>query len=691
MIDIFEIIQNDNDISDNHIKKILNNDNIDELNINWANYLHKSYQYNFDINKLSDIINKSLKRILTNSSDDKNIVDKINCLNRFYHINSLFEIINELYLSYNNITGLKDYTLITLQNYYINFIIENEYLAKHWFNGIINMSNVEDITICRYYKGINILKYYINDNMINKIIYIYSKYVSEFFIDNFNTSKITLVNIFNKLNKIDNINRILFNNNDNKRKIFIDYVTDNLTILWEKYLDNNIINNDVVKYFNNIKLNNNFIDITKKYIIKWLSNIKSNINISNYCNHNLFIELISIGSLIIYFKSGINKIDEIMIIREIYNDPILLEYIMIGLNQLINKSYNDLLITTNIINSIAIISIYEDTSYILNLYMKYIEKRLDTLIRNNKININIIKYELSILNNFEYCNHFEKIKLYLNNYINSIEHKNIINNCKINYIDINNKKISYNEINLDKINYYVLDKQFYNEYNNIIKEEFYPKNIINNLSIGKTYYDKILKTTKIDWDIENSLINYKIKNMIINSTILYYIILYHINNKDYNINELINTIGNNHILLEKYIKYLININIIIIESNILKINDLNREININYIVNDKIKDIIETKEIINMTDECLRYLRLIYITKMFKTNSTKEFDVNNIIKDLELFINNYISHNSINNNIKNIIKNLIYISNDELINNLNSLEKRDIIEKINDNIFKYVI
>jgi hypothetical protein len=307
MLDIFNIIQNNNDdVSNKHIKEILDNDNINKLNINWANYLHKSYNYKFNINNISNLINSSLKRILINSLDDNSIVDKINCLSRFYHINSLFEILNELNLSYNQTLKIKDYTLYILQNYYINFIVENEYLVKHWVNGIINITNLDDIIKCRYYNGINILKKYLyklsfinREEMILKFINIYSNYISKYYISQFNNNKLSLLNIFKKLNKIDEINKILFNDID--KLYFLNNVINNLTILLDDYLNKKILDDYVIKMFNTIKLNNNLIDIITKYVNYWLLNIKSYINISNYTDQHLFKKLILIGPIIIYF------------------------------------------------------------------------------------------------------------------------------------------------------------------------------------------------------------------------------------------------------------------------------------------------------------------------------------------------------------------------------------------------------
>ena len=83
-----------------------------------------------------------------------------------------------------------------------------------------------------------------------------------------------------------------------------------------------------------------------------------------------------------------------------------------------------------------------------------------------------------------------------------------------------------------------------------------------------------------------------------------------------------------------------------------------------------------------MTNECLEYLRLMFITKMFKSNSTHKYRVSDILTELDKFINKYLNEHKLNTEINNIIKNLINIDQEELLKNLTSLEKRDIIEKV---------
>jgi hypothetical protein len=79
------------------------------IDINWQHDL-----YNFFINKLDlyqptnyNYIVQKIKILLKQSS---------NHLDNFIHINSLFEIVNDLNISFNQISNYKNYTYIILQN-----------------------------------------------------------------------------------------------------------------------------------------------------------------------------------------------------------------------------------------------------------------------------------------------------------------------------------------------------------------------------------------------------------------------------------------------------------------------------------------------------------------------------------------------------------------------------------------------
>jgi len=94
-----------------------------------------------------------------------------------------------------------------------------------------------------------------------------------------------------------------------------------------------------------------------------------------------------------------------------------------------------------------------------------------------------------------------------------------------------------------------------------------------------------------------------------------------------------------------------------------------------------------------MTKECISYLRLMMLIKMFKENSTKVFTLDSIIQSLSGQINKYIENSNIkfNEELKKVFINLINVKDNELIMELKSIEKRDIIEEItNDSITGYI-
>ena len=93
----------------------------------------------------------------------------------------------------------------------------------------------------------------------------------------------------------------------------------------------------------------------------------------------------------------------------------------------------------------------------------------------------------------------------------------------------------------------------------------------------------------------------------------------------------------------------------------------------------------QDKNTLNMTNECISYLRLMMLIKMFKQNSKIIFPLNAIINKLNEYILDYTTKNSLNANLVKIFNDLINISENQLVIELKSLEKRDIIEFVKDN------
>jgi hypothetical protein len=228
--------------------------------------------------------------------------------------------------------------------------------------------------------------------------------------------------------------------------------------------------------------------------------------------------------------------------------------------------------------------------------------------------------------------------------------------------------------------------------------------------------------------VENSIINYNIGKINLISNIIQYTIISTIINASKTINGCTKQQLINHIVikdtqqqlqqqarakeyLESYISYMISKDIIVLSNGKLLINmnfynnetetmqlDIsdfvpllyennkqNKQIkSTNSIDSDISNTLTNTNEDINMTSECLSYLRLMMLIKMFKENSTTIFPLNTITNRLSEQIDKYIS---INKNIKSnlplklVFDNLVNISDNQLIMELKSLEKRDIIEE----------
>jgi hypothetical protein len=243
----------------------------------------------------------------------------------------------------------------------------------------------------------------------------------------------------------------------------------------------------------------------------------------------------------------------------------------------------------------------------------------------------------------------------------------------------------------------------------------FPNEIKTYLSVGKTYYDIISETKILQWNIENSIINFNIGDHNIISNIIQYTLIYHIINQQMTqidlINHVINTTlniddhNNAIIYINSYISNILVKNIFKLSNNLLIFDNLylksisnihNKIIDIsNFIpsLNDlisisipEIKIDLEIDTKINLENECILYLKIVLIAKMFKINSDKIYSIENIIELFNIYINNYIELNKFNNNLINQINLLKNIDNKQLLYILSYLEKRDIIEKITKNL-----
>ena len=161
--------------------------------------------------------------------------------------------------------------------------------------------------------------------------------------------------------------------------------------------------------------------------------------------------------------------------------------------------------------------------------------------------------------------------------------------------------------------------------------------------------------------------------------------------------------------LSSYVKNLISVNLITYNDNVLSISkniesnhidivsfvpyivDLNSVNNLNESSEEKKLD----KENLYMNKECIVYLRSLFLTKIFKRNSTKFFNIEKIIIELKNFVDDELSSKKYSNELINIFKHLVTVPENILINELESLEKRNIIEikkgGINLRFYKYFI
>ena len=781
MNDLFSVVQTD--IDNNHtissidyLHKIMTQTDITKLNINWSDVLHTFYEnqlnFNNDVNKLVKdkiylILNETLKSISENQINIDN-------LQRFLHLNAIFEILNELNSSYNQTIDVRNYTLKIFQTFYLNEInnSENENLINHWFDGIynINLELFDGKHKSKYHKAIEILKKYLDplqetekclsqlserNDLIDKFIVSYAKWTSVKLTDNFKTNKFTLLKVFDKLTNFDEVNK-LFINNVKLRSNFLNSTIINLVPCWEIYLSDVLVNNlmideKIVNTFNSVNLTQTkFHNVIVEFMELWQSNIKLSIGVKNYGNSKLFESIIKICPLI-SLKNGNNKSE--LVIKYFKNlfsfDENLLGYIIFGLNMLIKNCYNkyettkQLTITSNIKHALALISLNDNKETMWNSYFECTYNRLMVLTKKTRINKTLINFELDIFNQLilNGCGaSSEKTKTLLNNAKNSIDHTNVIHKLQINYKKNDGSEYdSFVGPDISKVDYNIFDKQHISDIENIeknkkknkcekikynlIEQNKYPKEIKTYLSVGKSYFDVVSETTKLEWDVENSVINYNIGHINVISNIIQYTILStilttsknpnsSINKKqliEYLVTKDVNVMSDAKKYLESYLSYLISKDIIVLSNGKLCINNAFNDIEqIESLFNTSLIDITDFEPSLNieatvtqvtnisneslenqvnetdknkMTNECLSYLRIMMMIKMFKTNSTTVFALNTILNRLSEYITKYVSSAKLNPSLQAVFNGLINVTDNQLIMELKSLEKRDIIEE----------
>ena len=608
------------------------------------NYTHNINEL-FEIYSLNDIINNNKNLLIKkiNIKDDiKNNIQNINLLNN-YKIPINLNYLKSFYKSLNFLDVKKE--IITI---YIDKNIYNEKYYNFIINSItrINFQKNYLIIICQDEEFIK------NIELFNDISYIYYKNLNNININDDNLIiYILLLSNYILINDCDLLHIINYINSNSKIFIPYTYKTFNNHNLY--YINQESINNN---------LNNKILYICfQKYILKnnKLYSIK-NINKLNY----------DILYLNFYILKLINN-----------NTEFELTNISNKINYIYNNNYQDYAINLNKNNDKYYKKIFNNYELLdndnLNNYLKisninvYINNNINENIIDTKKSINFNYYILYISNNFNYDNIYIKLlinKLFFiknkkfiyftknnnsieNNYKN-LDYFNIIVN---NDNNINNKlNIFYNLIDDKSIIFYIKNLYFYNINNIIIDDNLILNNkFINNdfIICNKTYFKDLYKLN--DNIIDNFLyLNYKIIN---------------------------NYIFNENIFNIKLFIYLYEKNKIFVKKKINNYKVTEKDLIINYNVNNKINNIfnIQLYEIINIDhskNNVNHFINNILIKNKDFTNKNIYFILNyidyNIDKDFIINNNNLIIYSDNISIIKikiNNLKNSGYLDS-EIIN-----------------------
>ena len=696
MKDIFNIIKDTTQYDDSiieYIKNIFDCDSILTFEINWVKYQHIFYIKQVNINNICDLLTVNIDIL------------------ELYNLNIKFGIINRLNCSYNQIMNCNNYTLYRLQDAYISHIIESIELSNNWFEYIINIKSTELITILSeylYYIGPKYDNKLERSKQINIFVSMYSQWTAEYFVKKYNNNKkLTIDDILDKINTINDINKILFKSADQTKFNLI--LINNILILFKLFLDevlktNIYIKENIIKTFiitaeTNPKYNKYLLEFT----IRW---IEQNESVSD---SNLLNNLLNIVNII-------DNCESKMIINyyvKLYdNRPQLIDYLIkvldIKIKDPINIQNSKEIITKDINNVLLIISLYSNKKDLWDIYLKYLYERIFYYGKTNNITKDIICYELAIFNIIiikncyelsvlvdKHCFELSKpTKQFLDNILQSITESTNFQTCKYNIINANKEKQYIDLSNIDKVNFIMIDKVIYHKYNStiitkkLISDLMYPSEIKKYLTIGKAYYSKLYEVYNIDYQIEQSIIDISYNNIDIICNIIQYTIIDHIIDHSYTITELINLIAFDkncidiYSYLDLYIKNLLTNKILIVVDNKLAISENTIKLDISNVDLNlhKIDKVVELK----IDDiHSIEYLRYMILCKMFKHNSTKSYKLENIIND----VLNYIEYAKLNTNLQTIFN----INIEELTRCINYIEKRDIIEKVNENEYKYVL
>ena len=813
IIDIFNCVQHTYDEKSlpidilSLIDEIFNNPT---NKINWDKYLHIFYtnKYKFGSSYPKNIQN-NIKKILSNKNSD---------IHNFVVLDNIFKNLNDLNLSYNQSINKINYTNSRLQDNYIEYILtsDNTDLLNHWFRGISNNITLELYDgvpiISKYHRTIMILRKYLrlqyksydeynkrNSNIGNFYIK-YSDFIADELINNYTCNKMSISNIFSKLQEIEKKNEIFMDNMNFGKNIFSKNIIYKLIVhCWQSHVNTNIIDESFLNCINSISLQNHpmlhmkYNYINNQFINKWYLDIKDKINPLYFKNSVLFNDIIKVLPILKYNKGFYynEKIDTCF--RKLFDiNNEFLQYIVSKLDVII--------LSHNTIKAIlSLIALYENKNTLWEVYFKNLYNRLhkygcspdafDNYINNEYLMFN---YLINIKNNNTDSEYLNKTRIMLDNFANSIKHNKNLRTCKIDFVDNLNNNFDIDKNIFNKVNYIVFDKNIIdntNSYQLIDKNKYFHQFINKNkyfyelnmpLKFGENYYKNVSDIYNYEWDIQRSVIDFTINSTRVSSSIIEYIIIKTIMEDSYNLDKFFDQIINKEYntsafelimwrvakkmqqrrqanvsspditqanvsspditqanvssldmmyanvtsvdmmyafekgavfkkYLSSYVKNLISVNLITYNDNVLSISkniesnhidivsfvpyivDLNSVNNLNESSEEKKLD----KENLYMNKECIVYLRSLFLTKIFKRNSTKFFNIEKIIIELKNFVDDELSSKKYSNELINIFKHLVTVPENILINELESLEKRNIIEikkgGINLRFYKYFI
>ena len=662
MLDLFGVVNNLTDETNiiDYIKNIIDCPIISLFTVDWVKYYHLFYIKNISITECDEYIRI---KILENKSIS--IID----------FNNKFIIIDKLNSSYNHKNGIDKYTLMELQKIYISTILYNKDLLNIWIEFIINIdiTDKNDLIIINLFD--NYLQIITNYMFKDEFVKLYGNYIIEYIINKYDNDKISLLEICNFIIKINKTNLLFLQTKDLDylKQLFIHNIIPYLDIYLNKMFKTNMpIDINIIETYHIINIEKtDYNNIVSNFLETWKTKQKEQLS-----NKSIVENFINIHPIIN------NKIECIVeYYNNIFNTSDLFDYLLKLFNKSILYLYNDK--ESNIDTFIIFLSLYRDKNILLEKYYDLLVSRVFKYCNSNIITQNIITIELTIFDKLQKyidCDS-KKIILYFTNLKQNLIDTLNIHKCKFNLITNNNTPIVWNDFDITKVNLNLFANYNHKEIT-FLNYDIISPDIKNYIKICSTYQTKIHELYKINWDIENSVVDININKMNIICTIIQYVLIFTINNNKYTVDELINYIINKEKTTEQinglksYIHQLFELKIISINENILSITSNDNSFDISEFI-PCYNTNIEIKEIQLCDKILLNNLRCLLLSKMFKHNSTTHFTLDTIMDTYKQY-----------NNAKSYIQN---ITIQELKYYLNYLAERYIIEQTKNNEYIYLI